>query len=583
MNDTARGNSSPRGVWRRAAIGAAAAAGAFSVVVCALVLSYSYWSEAADPMDSDEMVRLKRALLASPGDEALRQEIRALDLRLREEFFARQRRVAMGGRLLAGGAALTLICLLIAGRLGRRPPCPRGEVEDRDGMFRRAALSSLAVAAVAAGLGAAAGVAVFSSADDPSLSAAETAAGTAPAPTQPAADIGPVDAARQWPRFRGPGGLGVAAFDDLPTDFDGRTGKGIRWKTPVLLPGNNSPVVWGRHVFLAGATKTKRELYCFDADSGELLWARPVKPAGSPPQAPEVMEDTGYAAPTAATDGEVVCAVFANGDLAAFDFRGRELWSRPLGLPESAYGYAASLLMHNGLLVVQFDQGPGGEASKSELIAFHAGTGKVAWSTPRPVGNSWSTPIVIDVAGGRQIVTAASPWAIAYRPDGGKEIWRADVLGGDVAPSPTFAGGLVFVANTGAYLAAIRPDGQGNVTETHVAWKAEDGLPDICSPLADGRRVYLLETGGYLTCYDAKGGKLWEHEFGETFKASPSLIGRRVCLLSTGGTFWFVAAADAFKQLATAELGEKSVTTPAFARGRMYVRGEKHLICIGPK
>ena len=182
-----------------------------------------------------------------------------------------------------------------------------------------------------------------------------------------------------WPRFRGPGGLGISAYANVPDAWDAKSGKGIVWKTPVPLPGNNSPVVWGNRVFLSGADQQRREVYCFDADSGKLLWQQEVP--GTPQSTarpPKVNEDTGYAAPTTATDGRRVFAIFANGDVAAFDFAGKLVWAKSLGLPENNYGHASSLAMYENLLLVQFDQGTT-RTPKSKLLALDSATGKTVW------------------------------------------------------------------------------------------------------------------------------------------------------------------------------------------------------------
>ena len=325
--------------------------------------------------------------------------------------------------------------------------------------------------------------------------------------------------AKMWPRFRGPGGLGISAYTNVPETWDAKSGKGIVWKTPVPLPGNNSPVVWGKRVFLSGADQRRREVYCFDADSGKLLWqqAAPGTPQ-STARPPKVNDDTGYAAPTTATDGRRVFAIFANGDLAAFDFSGKLAWSKSLGIPENSYGHASSLAMYKNLLLVQFDQGSS-RTPKSKLLAFDSATGKIVWQVDRPVPNSWASPIVIRHADREQIITAADPWVIAYNPADGAEIWRAKCLRTDIGPSPTFADGRVFVANDNCVLSAIRADGRGDVTATHVLWKGEDGMPDTCSPLATKEFVFLLTSFGTLTCYDAvKGDVLWAEDFEHRFR-----------------------------------------------------------------
>jgi outer membrane protein assembly factor BamB len=200
------------------------------------------------------------------------------------------------------------------------------------------------------------------------------------------------------------------------------------------------------------------------------------------------------------------------------------------------------------------------------------------------VPNSWATPIVIQVGERAQVITAAKPWVIAYDQANGTELWRAKVLQGEVAPSPIFAAGYVLTVNEGAQLSALRPDGSGDVTKSHLAWSADEGLPDICSPLSDGQRVYLLGTYGAFTCYDATTGKkLFDKELELEFNASPCLAGDRLYLFSEKGTTLILAAGPEFKELGRAELEEGIRATPAFVNDRIYVRAKAHLYCLGPK
>ncbi len=333
---------------------------------------------------------------------------------------------------------------------------------------------------------------------------------------------------------------------------------------------------------MTGATDKQRQVYCFDA-TGKLLWQSdmPATPAAAA-KPPEVMGDTGFASSTPATDGQRVYAMFAIGDVAAFDFSGKMVWSRSLGIPKNSYGHATSLAMVRNLLLIQFDQATAKEG-KSKLLALDAATGNTVWETPRPVPNSWATPIVVDWKGQEQIITAGDPWAIAYQVADGKEIWRAKCLGSDVAVSPVFVDGVAFIGNANAKLAAIRVDGRGDVTETHILWIAEDGLPDTCSPLATSQYVLLLASSGTLTCYETKTGKKWwEHDFESGFKASPTLVGTNVYLLGDEGKVWIVEPTPTeCKIVGEAALGEPCAASPAFLNGRIYLRGKDYLYCIG--
>ncbi|MHC4755798.1 MAG: outer membrane protein assembly factor BamB family protein, partial [Planctomycetota bacterium] len=272
---------------------------------------------------------------------------------------------------------------------------------------------------------------------------------------------------------------------------------------------------------------------------------------------------------------------FATGDVAAFDLKGNKVWNIALGIPDSTYGYASSLDMFQKLLLIQYDHGAA-EDEKSKIIALDGSSGRPIWEQKRPVPGSWTSPTVIKTSDGFQVITAADPWVIAYDPNSGEELWRADCLGSDSAPSPIYAGGFVFAIEPSVELIAIKPDGRGDVTETHIAWVAEDAIPDITSPVSNGELIWVLDSGGVLTCYRVNDGeRLWEKDFEMSFQASPSLVGESIYLLSEKGVMIIVEAGTEFKELARAELSERCYASPAFADGRIYIRGVENLYCIG--
>jgi len=586
----------------------AAIAGVFSLVVCAL-LFYDYSRrDQGDPLENEVYLTLKSALSKQPDSEELKLKIRAVDQQLRREYFRQRVFTVVGAGLLLGGVAIFLLSVKTAAALRRELPHPQLlatplDVESqwtRIGRWSVAVLTiTLAALAIVLGFtqkspfraplqrsGEGQGEGISSQSSSPKSSADLGSKSSATALST--ADVPPTDEeiAKTWPCFRGPGGCGTSAFKNIPTEWDVGSGKNIRRKTPVPLPGNNSPIVWKDRVFLTGADEKRREVYCFDAASGKLLWQKEVP--GTPQSTagvPKVNDETGYAASTAATDGRRVFAIFANGDLAAFDFDGQLAWSKSLGIPENSYGHASSLVTYKNILIVQFDQGSSDKASKSKLFAFDSATGKTIWQTHRPVRNSWPSPIVIRAADRDQIITAADPGVIAYDPKNGQDIWRANCLQQDVGPSPTFAAGKVFVANESPALSAIRADGQGDVTATHIVWKGEDNLPDICSPLAGDEFVFLLTSYGTLTCYDTeKGDQLWAEDFNEDFTSSPSMAGKLVYVFAKNGKAWVVEPnREKCRRIAQSNLGEECVTSPAIQDGCFYIRGKNNLFCVGNK
>lgn len=578
-----------RDVCIQAATRIAVVAGIFCAILGILLLGNNLrlYRGAGEPklrvVEGQELAPLKAALQANPNDAALIKQIREADQQQRRNYFRRQRLAETGGKLLVGGAFLFFVALqtaLILRRPRFRDPklSPRPENPAQVLAQKRQAVTATAL--VLSGLMAAfVWGAKREWADAVPLAGAPAPGATESQPEAAAPYPGPEELAKNWNRFRGPTGQGIADFPGIPETWDAASGANILWKAEIPLPGENSPLVWGDRIFLTGATEERREVFCFDANSGALLWREPVSTAeGAAAEPAKVMEDTGHAASTAITNGREVVAIFANGEIAGFSLAGKRLWARHLGTPENMYGYATSLSFWKDRVLVVFDQGEA-EKNLSKIVALNAATGETLWSTPRPVNESWASPLVISSPAGDQVVTSADPWVIAYNPENGKELWKVEELvHGDVAPSPAFGDGKVFVAQDGGCLAAIGLDGK-------VAWQWDEGqLPDMCSLLTDGSRVYLL-VYGVLSALDIQTGKmLWEQDFETEFKASPSLVNGKIWLLTTEGVMIMGQANESgFQETGRAQLGEKCGASPAFAPGRVYLRGKTHLYAIGAK
>ena len=385
----------------------------------------------------------------------------------------------------------------------------------------------------------------------------------------------------RWTRFRGPVGSGVAPAADLPAEWNAETGQNILWRTRLPLPGANSAIVWGDRLFITGADERSREVYCLDAHTGEIIWTRPIAEEWT--QAPRIHGMTGYAAPTGCTDGEHIYQSFPTGHVVALDFDGELLWERHFDFSHDIYGRATSLVLHEGLLIVQIDLGKP-DIGRSHMLALDASDGETVWRVERPVQGSWTTPIVIDTGERTELITSAKPWVIAYNPATGEEYWRVRCIEGDSAPSPIYASGRIYVANIYAELTAIVPGGSGDVTRTMVSWSRAGQLPDMTSPLSDGRLVWTLSTSGMLGCWDAVTGEpQYQQRLPGRFRSSPSLAGDLIYLFSEAGEGIVVSAGREFEQIATSSLGERTYSSPAFAHGRMYVRGTEHLFCIGER
>ena len=581
--------------------------GAFSVVIALLLLNDYIGRANEDPLSGAVYTEMRDELRKDPNNKALQASFRELDTELRETYFDQRTFTYWGGWLLLLSTSATIGLGKWAAVLRRRLPDPRStpaerreladEVDSRTGRYAVVGLAALS-AVVAFGFFAAMEnrfPSIHSVAPPLVLAANEAQPEADPSTVAAASDESktesppplPSEAERQanWPRFRGPDGLAIVADSSVLKEFDADSGEGIVWQTDVPLPGNNSPVIWGDRVLLSGATEEKREVMCFAIDTGEMLWNKEVPSTPeSTAEAPNVMDATGYAAPTMATDGRSVFAIFANGDIGAFDFEGTLSWSRSLGIPVNSYGHASSLTTFENLLIVQFDQGHEGD-NLSKLLALDVQSGETIWETAREeTPNSWATPIVVDVDGEPQLIVCGPPHVAAYSPRDGSEIWRAEYLDGDVGPSPVYVDGVVVVANEMPGVTAIKADGKGDVTETHLLWENYYGAPALCSPLATEKIVYLLTSDGLLCAYDLQGAEdpLWEHEIDALFSSSPTMIDNQLYLIDTDGNVYVLETTmEGCTTVAESNLGDECVTSPAVKDGRIYIRTKTRLMCVG--
>jgi outer membrane protein assembly factor BamB len=558
-------------IWKQVPLAVVIASGVFLVLMGGLLLFNQAQGKVAGLVQSTELVRLHEELRQRPQDEALKQRIRKLDLQLRQNSFTELRISHNGTRAMIVVTVLFLASAHLARKQRQKLPDPLAWGPRRPAEENRTRLKTQY--AVAAMFGVAAVAAVGTSFQAVRIP-------PPPVPVQFTAIRFPTSAEMRenWPAFRGFDGSGFREASAIPATWNVASGQGIRWKTEVPLPGMSSPILWTNALFLTGANAQSNVVYRFDADSGKLVWATTLRLTGSKMPEPKVLEDTGLAAPTPVTDGQRIYAIFANAEVAALDFSGKQIWCRHLGPLDNTYGHASSLAIYQDRLLVQLDQG---EAT-SKLLALNSSTGQELWQTPRPIACSWASPIVIEVAGKPQLVTCGQPWVIGYNPLDGAELWRVNGLdSSELAPSPVSAGGKVIASNPGGFVLAIRPDGQGDVTTNNVAWKTDAGVPSVSSPASDGKRLFLLTGEGQFTCLDPETGQVkWSHDFADEFYSSPVIGGNRVIIVSRKGVAHVVENADQFRELGQSELGENCNATPVPDRQCLYLRGGKHLFCL---
>ena len=551
----------------RTARGVAWVSGAFGLIMSVLLIANYIQLATADPLDNPVLSELRRTYSGDQSNGPLKTQIRALDLMARKAFFIRTWQLRAGGYMLLGAAILFLASMRIISAATRPLPHPVATQAARKPQRVRRSLFFAGIAIVSVALafavladrrygGGFPGEMGLTNKDEGSMWSSL-----------------PAEVTANWPSFRGPGGLGVADGQDPPTAWDMETGENIMWITPVPLPGTGSPVVWDDRVFLSGSDGTVQGVYCWDAFSGEMLWTVNVGPfPGSPLEMPDLSLGAGYAAPTPATDGERLYVIYASGDLAGVSFDGELIWGVNLGNVDEIYGHAASLIVYDDILIVQYDHD-----NSAALMGLSTLTGAIDWEVARDVYASWSSPVLIPTERGMELIVTASPYMASYDPKTGAEYWRIEGMLGEVASSAAFAGENLIVINQLLSIWNIDPG------EAALRWEVYDDLPDTSSPLAfDGTVVIATSFGGVFALDSESGDVLWREELPHGFYSSPIKAGEAVYLMDRQGVMHIYTADGNFTPISHSTIGEPSDATPAFKHNLIYIRGEKNLFCIGP-
>lgn len=399
---------------------------------------------------------------------------------------------------------------------------------------------------------------------------------------------GTMSAGENWPQFRGPHANGQSNATGLPVNFSET--QNVIWKTPVAGKAWSSPVVWERRIWMTTATKEGNELgaICIDAESGKILHEVVVFKIDKPQFCHSM---NSYGTPTPFIEQGRIYLHFGSHGTACLDTAtGATVWSRQ-DLPCDHYrGAASSPVVVNDLLVLTFDG-----VDVQYLVALDKATGKTAWKRDRNIdyGNAgrdqkkaYSTPAVISVQGRAQLISPSAGATIAYAPETGEEIWRVRSGGMNAAALPLFGDGLVHATSAagGFQLFAVRPDGRGDVTETHVAWKFAKSVPSRSSQILAGGRLFMISDNGLLTCVDAKTGRsVWEKRAGGPFSASPLLAEGHIYFFGEEGDVLVVEAADEYRLLATNHLDDGFMASPAVFGNSLILRSRKNVYRIGTR
>jgi outer membrane protein assembly factor BamB len=388
--------------------------------------------------------------------------------------------------------------------------------------------------------------------------------------------------AEYWPSWRGPRGDGTCIEKNIPTEWDPAV---ALWKTKLPGKGHASPIVWGDRIFTVTALPETKEriLLCLGRDTGKILWQRTVV------QGPleKLHKENSYASGTPATDGERIYVTFRVGDaiiIAAHDFNsGKQLWLVQPGTHKGEWGFSNEPVLYKDKVIVDGDS-----KGDSFLIALRCKDGKTLWRMNRyNKGISYSAPLIRELAGRTQLIQCGDRSVTSFDPDTGEQLWKVDGPSEEFVATPVYSerAGLVFISSSWPkrVLLAIRPDGRGNVTETHVVWRDTKGAPYVPSMIVAGDFLLSVNRSGTAFCYEAATGEvLWQEKLGR-HHASPVLVNGQAFFINDNGQVNVIKPGRKFECVASYELGESCYASPAISDGLVFVRGFQHLFCFGKR
>jgi len=378
---------------------------------------------------------------------------------------------------------------------------------------------------------------------------------------------------QDWPEFRGPTGQGHSDERGLPLTWSET--KNVRWKTAIPGRGWSSPSIQGDRIWLTTATEEGKSLRAISVDrnTGAILQNIEVFRLKSPGQ---INSKNSYASPTPILEGDRVYVHFGAHGTACLTQSGEIVWKTRVEYDNGQHGSGGSPVIYDDLLIVSCD----GQESQF-VVALDKTTGKVRWKKFREGYQAYTTPLVVRLPAGDQVISPGAYRAIAYEPRTGKEIWQVRYGDGfSNVPRPVYGAGLVFIC-TGFQqpsLLAVRLDGRGDVTKSHVAWTLKRGVSLTPSPLLVGEELYMVSDNGIASCVDAKSGvPNWQVRLGGNYSASPIYADGRIYFLSEEGESVVIAPGKEFKALAKNQLDGPTLASMAVSNGSIFVRSQTHL------
>lgn len=379
--------------------------------------------------------------------------------------------------------------------------------------------------------------------------------------------------AQDWPQFRGPDGQGHSAERGLPLTWSET--KNIKWKVAIPGKGWSSPSIQGDRIWLTTATEDGKSLraICVDRNTGALL--RNIELFRLKSTGP-LHAKNNLASPTPLLEGDRIYLHFGTHGTACITQSGETIWKTRLDYDNGQHGPGGSPVIYDDLLIVSCDG-----QNEQYVAALDKLTGKIKWKKPRAGAQAYTTPLIVRLPLGDQVISPGAFRTIAYEPRTGKELWNVTYGDGfSNVPRPVYGNGLVFIC-TGFQqptLLAVRLDGRGDVTKSHIAWSLKRGVSLTPSPLLVGDELYLVSDNGIASCMDAKTGNLhWQIRLGGNHSASPLYADGRIYFLSEEGESAVIAPGKQFKLLATNQLDGQTLASMAVSSGSIFVRSQTHL------
>jgi outer membrane protein assembly factor BamB len=398
--------------------------------------------------------------------------------------------------------------------------------------------------------------------------------------------------AENWPQWRGPTLNGVSSEKNLPVKWT--TEENVVWKVPMTGVSGSTPIIWRDRIFLNASDGDNLALWCVDKNKGEVLWKQPLG-AGN-----VKMRKHNMSSPSPVTDGRSVYVMTGTGLLKAFDFSGKELWSRDIqkeyGTFGLNWGYASSPLLFEDSLYVQVLHGMKTD-DPSYVMRIDKKSGKTVWKIDRPTNairespDSYTTPALLRYGKATEIVITGGDCVTGHDPATGKELWRANGLNPDNNPfyrivaSPIVFNEIIYAPTRVKPLLALKAGGRGDVTSSHVLWSTVNG-PDVPTPVTDGQYFYIVNDRGIVWCLDAKtGAEIYGQQRIKpgVYSGSPVLADGKIYVTSEEGLTTVIAAGPKFEVLAENPLNDFTLSSPAISDGRIYIRTTGHLYAIGKK